>query len=37
MALTSFKDAFASHRVIAAADLSAREGRAVKLTEIPLA
>ena len=34
MPLTSFADAFASHRVIAAADLSAKEGRAVKLSEI---
>ena len=36
MPLTSFADAFASHRVIAAADLSAREKRAVKLSEIPV-
>lgn len=35
MPLTSFADAFASHRVIAAADKSAAEGRAVKLAEIP--
>jgi predicted dehydrogenase len=34
MALTSFRDAFASHRVIAAADRSAAEGRPVKLAEI---
>jgi predicted dehydrogenase len=34
MPLTSFADAFASHRVIAAADISAKEGRAVKLSEI---
>jgi hypothetical protein len=34
--ITSFADAFASHRVIAAADLSAREKRAVKLSEIPV-
>ncbi len=34
MPLTSFADAFASHRVIAAADLSAKEGRALKLSEI---
>ncbi len=37
MPLTSFNDAFRSHRVIAAADLSAREGRQVKLSEIPTA
>ncbi len=37
MPLTSFADAFRSHRVIAAADLSAREGRQVKLSEIPTA
>ena len=37
MALTSFADAFASHRVIAAADLSAAERRSVKLAEIPAA
>jgi predicted dehydrogenase len=35
MPLTSFADAFASHRVIAAADKSAAEGRPVKLSEIP--
>lgn len=35
MPLTSFADAFASHRVIAAADTSAAEGRPVKLAEIP--
>ena len=35
MPLTSFSDAFRSHRVIAAADKSAAEGRAVKLSEIP--
>ena len=34
MPLTSFADAFRTHRVIAAADLSAREGRQVKLAEI---
>ena len=34
MPLTSFQDAFASHRVIAAADKSAAEGRPVKLSEI---
>ena len=36
MPLTSFKDAFQSHRVIAAADLSAREKRTVKLSEIKI-
>ena len=35
MPLTSFSDAFRSHRVIAAADKSAAEGRTVKLSEIP--
>ena len=35
MPLTSFGDAFASHRAIAAADKSAAEGRPVKLAEIP--
>jgi UDP-N-acetyl-2-amino-2-deoxyglucuronate dehydrogenase len=35
MPLTSFADAFATHRVIAAADISAREGRSVKIAEIP--
>ena len=34
MPLTSFGDAFKSHRVIAAADKSAAEGRTVKLSEI---
>jgi len=34
MPLTSFADAFKSHRVITAADKSAAEGRAVKLSEI---
>jgi predicted dehydrogenase len=34
MPLTSFADAFLSHRVIAAADRSAAEGRTVKLGEI---
>jgi UDP-N-acetyl-2-amino-2-deoxyglucuronate dehydrogenase len=34
MPLTSFGDAFTSHRVIAAADKSAAEGRPVKLSEI---
>jgi predicted dehydrogenase len=37
MPLTSFSDAFASHRVIAAADKSAAEKRPVKLSEIPSA
>ena len=35
MPLTSFADAFATHRVIAAADRSAAEGRPVKISEIP--
>lgn len=35
MPLTSFADAFRTHRVIAAADLSAKEGRTVALHEIP--
>ncbi|MEO6741434.1 MAG: Gfo/Idh/MocA family oxidoreductase [Chthoniobacteraceae bacterium] len=35
MPLTSFADAFKSHRVIAAADRSAAQGRSVKLSEIP--
>lgn len=35
MPLTSFADAFQTHRVIAAADRSAAERRAVKLSEIP--
>jgi predicted dehydrogenase len=34
MPLTSFADAFASHRVIAAADQSAATGRPVKISEI---
>jgi len=34
MPLTSFADAYKTHRVIAAADKSAQEGRAVKLSEI---
>ncbi len=34
MPLTSFADAFKTHRVIAAADKSAKEGRSVKLSEI---
>ena len=37
MPLTSFAHAFASHRVIAAADKSARELRPVKVSEIPIA
>jgi predicted dehydrogenase len=37
MPLTSFTDGFATHRVIAAADRSADEGRPVKLAEIPTA
>jgi UDP-N-acetyl-2-amino-2-deoxyglucuronate dehydrogenase len=37
MPLTSFADAFATHRVIAAADKSAAGGRAVKVSEIPAA
>ena len=36
MALTSFADAFRTHRVIAAADLSAAERRTVKVSEIPV-
>jgi predicted dehydrogenase len=35
MPLTSFGDAFRTHRVIAAADKSAAERRAVKVSEIP--
>jgi predicted dehydrogenase len=35
MRLTSFNDAFATHRVMAAADKSAAEGRTVKVAEIP--
>ena len=35
MPLTSFADAFVTHRVMAAADKSANEGRPVKLGEIP--
>ncbi|MFL5640525.1 MAG: Gfo/Idh/MocA family protein [Gemmatimonadaceae bacterium] len=34
MPLTSFNDAFATHRVMAAADKSAAEGRTVKVAEI---
>jgi predicted dehydrogenase len=37
MPLTSMADALKTHRVIAAADLSAAERRAVRLSEIPLA
>src|SRR5690606_26254810 len=37
MPLTSFADGFQTHRVIAAADRSAAEGRTVKLSEIPAA
>jgi UDP-N-acetyl-2-amino-2-deoxyglucuronate dehydrogenase len=36
MPLTSFTEAFASHRVMAAADQSARTGKTVKLSEIPV-
>jgi predicted dehydrogenase len=35
MPLTSFGDAFRTHRVIAAADRSAAEGRPVRISEIP--
>ena len=35
MPLTSFADAFTTHRVMAAADRSAAEGRPVKISEIP--
>jgi hypothetical protein len=35
MPLTSFADAFVSHRVIAAADKSAAERRPVRIDEIP--
>jgi UDP-N-acetyl-2-amino-2-deoxyglucuronate dehydrogenase len=35
MPLTSFAEAFVSHRVMAAADKSAAEGRPVKISEIP--
>ena len=37
MPLTSFANAFATHRAIAAADKSAAEGRPVKLSEIAIA
>jgi predicted dehydrogenase len=37
MPLTSFADAFASHRVIAAADKSAADRRPVRIEEIPVA
>ena len=35
MPLTSFRDAFTTHRVIAAADRSAAEGRPVRIADIP--
>jgi len=35
MPLTSFEDAFATHRVVAAADKSAVEGRPVRVADIP--
>jgi predicted dehydrogenase len=35
MPLTSFNEAFVTHRVIAAADKSAAERRSVKISEIP--
>ena len=35
MPLTSFADAFATHRVIAAADRSAAERRPVRIADIP--
>jgi predicted dehydrogenase len=35
MPLTSFGDAFVTHRVMAAADKSANDGRPVKVAEIP--
>ena len=35
MPLTSFADGFATHRIIAAADKSAAEGRPVKVADIP--
>jgi UDP-N-acetyl-2-amino-2-deoxyglucuronate dehydrogenase len=34
MPLTSFGDGFATHRVIAAADRSAREGKSVRLADL---
>jgi hypothetical protein len=34
MPLTSFADAFVTHRVMAAADRSAAEGRPVKISEV---
>jgi hypothetical protein len=34
MPLTSFTDAFATHRVMKAADTSAEEGRMVKVAEV---
>jgi predicted dehydrogenase len=36
MPLTSFSDAFVTHRVMAAADKSANDGRSVKVDEIPM-
>jgi predicted dehydrogenase len=36
MPLTSFNEAFVTHRVIAAADKSAAERRPVKISEIPV-
>jgi predicted dehydrogenase len=36
MPLTSFSDAFATHRVVAAADRSAAEGRPVRIADIPV-
>jgi predicted dehydrogenase len=35
MPLTSFTDAFATHRVMKAADTSVEEGRSVKVAEVP--
>jgi predicted dehydrogenase len=35
MPLTTFTDAFATHRVMKAADTSAGEGRSVKVAEVP--
>lgn len=37
MPLTSFADGFATHRVLAAADLSAAQGRSVRVGDIPAA
>ncbi len=36
MPLTSFADAFETHRVIAAADSSAAQARSVKISEVPI-